>query len=187
MGQQQGEGGAEGGYEDAESCPSWNLKEALFDGDGEDMSDLDWDQVERYAAEELAKGDPVDDQQPVAPPPQPGPEARPGRLRRKRRPAREQLHRPAPRPTKMSHAELDEHRREGHVNFHPGCEHCVAARALADRHERADDPEQDPAGSEGRLPTIGMDFCYLGSETDPDQLAVLVMQDSATGSVMPQA
>ena len=63
----------------------------------------------------------------------------------------------------------------------------MGARALADRHERADNPEDDTAGNEGRLPTVGMDFAYLGSETDKDQLPVLVMNDSHTGSVTTQA
>ena len=58
------------------------------------------------------------------------------RLKRKRRGQRDQAGRAAARPTQMSYAELDQNRREGHVNYHPGCAHCVAARALADRHER---------------------------------------------------
>ena len=53
------------------------------------------------------------------------------KLKRKRMSRRGQLHREAPRPTRMSYAEWDAHRREGHVNFHPGCRHCVQARALA--------------------------------------------------------
>ena len=66
--------------------------------------------------------------------------AKKGKRRRRARP--DQLHREAARPETMTRAQLDEHRREGHVNFHPGCRHCVAARALADRHERGENPDE---------------------------------------------
>ena len=90
------------------------------------------------------------------------------RLKRKRKSQRDQAGRAAARPTQMSYAELDQHRREGHVNYHPGCAHCVAARALADRHERDLNPDQDPEGEAERVPTISMDFGFLGIETDED-------------------
>ena len=64
------------------------------------------------------------------------------RLKLKRKSRRSELNFQAPRPTRMSHAELGKHRREGHVNFHPGCEHCVGARALSDRHERGENPDE---------------------------------------------
>ena len=124
---------AEGAQEeDAESGLSWDPEEALFDGNGSDISDLtqgDWDQMETEAAQELAKEE-------VAPREQEDAQASGKRarkqenggrkLKRRRKPARDQFHRPAARPTRMSYAELDAHKREGHVNYHPGCEFCVA-------------------------------------------------------------
>ena len=106
MGQPAAEEADVGGGDDEASCPGWGLEEPLFDSDCEEMSNLDWDQVERDVAEELNQGGAEDPQAP-APPEAPQEERR--RLRRRRRPAREQLHCPAPRPARMSHTELDEH------------------------------------------------------------------------------
>ena len=85
------------------------------------------------------------------------------------------------RPVRMTDAELDWHRLQGHVVYHPGCEQCVKARALADRHHRADEVEE-----EGRLdqpPTIGADFCFPGDAGSNDPLTVLVVNDSRTKSL----
>ena len=76
----------------------------------------------------------------------------------------------------MTQAELDRHRREGYANFHSGCAHCVKSRALDDQHQRADEgPEIDEAE---RVPVIGADLCFLGSEGDDEKVTVLVMFDS---------
>ena len=54
-----------------------------------------------------------------------------------------------PRPEAMTKRQFEEHRIRGHINYHPGCKHCVMSRALADKHhclvplaEDKDDPHR---------------------------------------------
>ena len=77
--------------------------------------------------------------------------------------------RPLPRPVQMTRAEMDKHRREGHVNYHPGCAHCVKCRALADQHRRAEDVAEDD--DKEVVPTISADLCFMGTEAEADEEA----------------
>ena len=97
------------------------------------------------------------------------------------RPARRRAARAIARPVRMTNAELEVHRVQGHVIYHPGCEHCVRARALADRHMREDhgNEEDDP----NEPPVIGADFCFPGDGNGEEPLTVIVMTDSRTKSM----
>ena len=82
----------------------------------------------------------------------------------------------------MTKAEWEQHRREGHANYHAGCKHCVKSRAIADQHRRVDrggHEEED----DNRLPTIGADLCFMGSAIDEDKLTTLVIVDGKSGSL----
>ena len=54
----------------------------------------------------------------------------------------------------MTNAEYEMHRTQGHAVYHPGCEHCVRARGLADKHVRENYEEDNP----DEPPVIGADF-----------------------------
>ena len=77
----------------------------------------------------------------------------------------------------MTKAKMEQHRREGHANYHQGYKHCVKSRAVADQRRRRS-LEGHEAEDGGRLPTIGADLCFLGTEEDEDTLTSLVMADN---------
>ena len=59
---------------------------------------------------------------------------------------------------------------------------------MSDRHERGENPdEQDEEVKDDKVPTVSMDFAFLGSETDEDQLIVLMMVESQARNIMAQA
>ena len=89
---------------------------------------------------------------------------------------------PMPRPVEMTRAEMEQHRREGHANYHPGCAHCVKSRAIADQHRRTEGSGREEE-DDGRLPTIAADLCFLGSQSDEDKLTVLAMIDGKSGTL----
>ena len=68
------------------------------------------------------------------------------------------------------------HRAQGHVRYHPGCKHCVMAKAIADRHQRAiDDSKADDEDDPNEPPVISADFCFPGDKSEEDPLTVIVM------------
>ena len=104
--------------------------------------------------------------------------------RKRRRPKKKREGRaiPMPRPVEMTRAEMEQHRREGHANYHPGCAHCVKSRAIADQHRRTEGSGREEE-DDGRLPTIAADLCFLGSQSDEDKLTVLAMIDGKSGTL----
>ena len=121
-----------------------------------------------------------DDEAPLPPPPH-APGERPAR-----RGGAERA-RALPRPVEMCKAEWEKHRREGHVNYHPGCKHCVKSRAVADQHRRVGEDHGHEEGDDDRLPTIAADLCFLGSEADTDKMTCLVMADGKSKLVFAHA
>ena len=129
-----GQGEAGEAQEDGEDSDlDWDPEEPLFDEGYEPsppLSEEDWDKMEKEAGK-LMEEEPVEDREAGGGPESGGdaPRRAAKRGRRRRRARPDKLHREAARPETMTRAQMDEHRREGHVNFHPGCRHCVAARA----------------------------------------------------------
>ena len=81
------------------------------------------------------------------------------RRRRVRRGARAQgRSRQVAAPEAMTKVQLAQHRREGHVNYHPGCKHCVMARALADKHLRVEEDAEEVG--DDSPPVVSADFCF---------------------------
>ena len=52
-----------------------------------------------------------------------------------------------------------------HWPFRTWCRHCVRGRAIASPHRRQGDKKREFLG-EGRVPTISLDHCFLGSEEE---------------------
>ena len=77
----------------------------------------------------------------------------------------------------MTKAEMEKHRREGHVNYHPGCKHCVKSRAIADQHRRGQEHGHGEA-DDGRLPTISADLFYMGTVEEEDHLVGIALVDN---------
>ena len=51
-----------------------------------------------------------------------------------------------------------------HWPFRSWCKHCVRGRAVCSPHRKKDQEAKDFA-QDGRVPTLSMDHCFLGSET----------------------
>ena len=77
---------------------------------------------------------------------------------------------------KPSQQEIEEHR-VLHMPYKTWCPDCVMGRGLGARH-----PESSKRDDELRVPTIGADYCFLGDEQEEQNLTVLVMRDSKSGS-----
>ena len=86
------------------------------------------------------------------------------------------------RLVRMTNAELALHRVQGHAIYHPGCEHCVRARALADKHIRVDHDDDDDDDPD-EPPVISADVCFPGDGDGEGAFTVLVMTDSRTKSM----
>ena len=128
--------------------------------------------------EGAAEAPPAGIPEPVAPRP-----GRPAR-RRPRRAGAAGLGLGIARPPKMTIIEFEKHRREGHAVYHPGCKHCVAARAPADQHRRNLEDIVDVDTEEGnpeRVPTVSGDFCFPGSKGE--RLTVFVSADSKSRKI----
>ena len=86
------------------------------------------------------------------------------------------------RPTKR---EIAEHC-ISHWPFRPWCRHCVYCRAVCKPHRSRSDEDRE-FGRE-RIPTISLDYCFLGSADDDDDKKAhgspfLVLVDSETEAV----
>ena len=81
----------------------------------------------------------------------------------------------------MTNAQLELHRVQGHAKYHPGCKHCVKARALADKHQRSAGSTEDDDPLEP--PVVSADFCFPGDEDSENPMTVIVMNDSRTKSM----
>ena len=161
----------------SESDDGKSLEEPLFD-EGEDVSEPsdqgDWlDRLEQ--SPEYEDGDDL-----LFPEPPPVAGERPARRRQAQR-GRPERARPVARPVQMTKTQWMFHRAQGHVRYHPGCKHCVMAKAIADRHQRAiDDSKADDEDDPDEPPVIGADFCFPGDKGEEDPLTVIVMCGSRT-------
>ena len=140
-----------------------------------DNSDEDWLDRLEMTLDHLRYDDMGEDQAP------PGvPEG--GGQRRRRQPARRQgRSRQITRPEAMTKTQLAEHRIQGHAVYHPGCRHCVMAKAVADRHRRRPSPRDEE--EQNGPPVIGADFCFPDDEDSAKPLTVLVIKDSHSKSI----
>ena len=101
----------------------------------------------------------------------------------------EEVHRPRllPTPVLPSAEEQEEHRVQGHVQYRTWCPHCVAARAVGQRHTAV---REEPTAK----PTILSDYAYMNGEgvgeaskeseatgaVESDNLPMLVLKDKKT-------
>ena len=80
-------------------------------------------------------------------------------------------------PMLPSQSEIDEHNLT-HLPFRDWCPFCIRRRGLSSGHFARKTPE------ESQVPTISIDYCFLGDETTRDtDLPVLVVRDRRTKSV----
>ena len=80
-------------------------------------------------------------------------------------------------PMLPSQSEIDEHNLT-HLPFRDWCPFCIRGRGLSSGHFARKTPE------ESQVPTISIDYCFLGDETTRDtDLPVLVVRDRRTKSV----
>ena len=80
-------------------------------------------------------------------------------------------------PVLPSQNEIDEHNLT-HLPFRDWCPFCIRGRGLSSGHFARKTPE------ESQVPTISIDYCFLGDETTRDtDLPVLVVRDRRTKSV----
>ena len=87
-------------------------------------------------------------------------------------------------PGRPTRKELAEHL-PLHWPFRSWCRHCVRGRAVSSPHKRRTDEDRD--FGRGRIPTLSMDHCFLGSANAPDESAhenpFLVLYDNETESI----
>ena len=77
----------------------------------------------------------------------------------------------ADEPVLPSQNEIDEHNFT-HLPFRDWCPFCIRGRGLSSGHFARKTPE------ESQVPTISIDYCFLGDETTRDtDLPVLVVRD----------
>ena len=137
-----------------------SLEEPLADGSVSDPSDGErW--LEEFGGDgdkEYSGGEEV-----IHPVPAPPAEERQARRRGARAIAR---------PVRMTNAELELHRIQGHTIYHPGCEHCVRSRALADKHLRVSHDDGDDSDNPDKPPVISADFCFPDDEGSKGPLTV---------------
>ena len=65
-------------------------------------------------------------------------------------------------PGQPTQEEVDEHELT-HCPYKPWCSHCVRGKAAEDPHRRKKTAEKDKQREDG-LPTISMDYCFMGSK-----------------------
>ena len=86
-------------------------------------------------------------------------------------------------PGKPTRKELEEHL-PLHWPFRSWCRHCVRGRGVASPHKRRSD--EDKEFPQGRIPTISLDHCFLGSERSEDSAhsnPFLIIYDNETEGV----
>ena len=86
-------------------------------------------------------------------------------------------------PGKPTRKELEEHL-PLHWPFRSWCRHCVRGRGVASPHKRRSD--EDKEFPQGRIPTISLDHCFLGSERSEDSAHAnpfLIVYDNETEGV----
>ena len=80
-------------------------------------------------------------------------------------------------PMEMTRKQRETHWLEGHVNYHPGCEYCVRARGLANRHTSGKKDEAEFLEGEDEVPTVSADLCFLSQLGQEKSLTVLVCKE----------
>ena len=86
-------------------------------------------------------------------------------------------------PGRPTRKEIEEHL-PLHWPFRSWCRHCVRGRGVASPHKSRSD--EDREFSQGRVPTISLDHCFLGSERSEDMAhsnPLLVVYDNGTEGI----
>ena len=125
-----------------------SLEEPLFD-EGQEISDDEDDEMKQDiegAGDQAAGGNAENGGDVVPDPPNPH------EVKRMRSIAK---------PLQMTRAQRRQHDDEGHANYHPGCEFCVRAKGLPDRHTRGKTNDADELHKDEEMPTVSFDFCFL--------------------------
>ena len=73
-------------------------------------------------------------------------------------------------PTQPSQAEREAHEAT-HLPYRSWCRHCVRGKGKSESHKRLD------AEKEHTIPTVSMDYCFMGQVDDDKTLPILGIRD----------